>query len=154
MTRPARPASPRAEDRRAAPEHGRPVALVTGGNRGLGREAARQLPSDGVTVILGSPDRERGEQAAAGIDRPGGLVLARQLNALTRLMAGELRAGRFLVNAVCPGWTDTDTGRGGRPVSAGAASAVWAAALPDGGPASEFFRDGHQLPWYQPIQSM
>lgn len=48
----------------------RPVALVTGGNRGIGREVASQLFTSGFTVILGSRDRELGEQAAAGIDRP------------------------------------------------------------------------------------
>ena len=37
------------------------------------------------------------------------------LNALTRLLAGELRSDRILVNAVCPGWTATNMGGGGRP---------------------------------------
>jgi NAD(P)-dependent dehydrogenase (short-subunit alcohol dehydrogenase family) len=229
-----------------------PVALVTGGNRGIGREVARQLFNSGFTVILGSRNRELGEQAAVGIDPSGSQVLARQLdvtdqhsvviaaewatdhvrsldvlinnaavdydtdqrsitadldrvsraldtnllgvwrvsqaflallrrsshprivnvsseagavsemtgggppaysvskaalNALTRLMAADLGADRILVNAVCPGWTDTDMGRGGRPVTAGAASVMWAAMLPDDGPTSGFFRDGHQLSW-------
>ena len=53
------------------------------------------------------------------------------LNALTRLLAGELRGDRILVNAVCPGWTDTDMGHGGQPVAVGAASVTWAALLPD-----------------------
>jgi NAD(P)-dependent dehydrogenase (short-subunit alcohol dehydrogenase family) len=52
-----------------------------------------------------------------------------------------------LVNAVCPGWTNTDMGRGGRPVADGASSVVWAATLPDDGPTGGFFRDGKQLPW-------
>jgi NAD(P)-dependent dehydrogenase (short-subunit alcohol dehydrogenase family) len=69
------------------------------------------------------------------------------LNALTRLLAGELRADGMLVNAVCPGWTDTDMGQGGRPVAAGAQSVVWAALLPDDGPTGGFFRDGSELPW-------
>ena len=74
------------------------------------------------------------------------------LNALTRLLAGELRrdrilVNRILVNAVCPGWTATDMGRGGRPAAEGAASVVWAATLPDGGPTAGFFRDGKPLPW-------
>jgi NAD(P)-dependent dehydrogenase (short-subunit alcohol dehydrogenase family) len=69
------------------------------------------------------------------------------LNALTRLLAGELQRERFLVNAVCPGWTDTDMGQGGRPVAEGAASVVWAALLPDDGPTGGFFRDGRPLPW-------
>jgi hypothetical protein len=38
-------------------------------------------------------------------------------------------------------------GAGGRPVGAGAASVVWAAALPDDGPTDGFFRDGQSLRW-------
>ncbi|MGV9771593.1 SDR family NAD(P)-dependent oxidoreductase [Streptosporangium sp. NPDC003464] len=70
------------------------------------------------------------------------------LNALTRMLAAELRSDRILVNAVCPGWVATDMGGpGGRPVPEGAASVVWAATLPDGGPTGGFFRDGRPLPW-------
>jgi NAD(P)-dependent dehydrogenase (short-subunit alcohol dehydrogenase family) len=70
------------------------------------------------------------------------------LNALTRLLAGELRSGRILVNAVCPGWTATDMGGGGgRPVAGGAASVMWAVLLPDDGPTGTFSRDGRPLPW-------
>ena len=69
------------------------------------------------------------------------------LNALTRLLAAELRSDRILVNAVCPGWTDTDMGRGGRPVAEGAASVLWGVHLPDDGPTGGFFRDGRPLPW-------
>ncbi len=70
------------------------------------------------------------------------------LNALTRMLAAELRRDRFLVNAVCPGWVATDMGgQGGRPVADGAASVVWAATLPDSGPTGGFFRDGRPLPW-------
>jgi NAD(P)-dependent dehydrogenase (short-subunit alcohol dehydrogenase family) len=69
------------------------------------------------------------------------------LNALTRLLAGELR-GRALVNSVCPGWVATDMGgAGGRPVDQGAAGVVWAATLPDDGPTGGFFRDGREVPW-------
>ncbi|MFF4354230.1 SDR family NAD(P)-dependent oxidoreductase [Streptomyces sp. NPDC001530] len=70
------------------------------------------------------------------------------LNALTRMLAAELRADGVLVNAVCPGWVATDMGGpGGRPVEEGAASVVWAATLPDDGPTGGFFRDGAPLPW-------
>jgi NAD(P)-dependent dehydrogenase (short-subunit alcohol dehydrogenase family) len=230
---------------------GQPVALVTGGNRGIGREVARQLGERGWTVVLGSRSRDRGEQAAVGVDPSGECVHAWQLdvtdphsvasaagwadrefgrvdavinnaaidydtdqlavvadlervsraldtnllgawrvsqafipllrrsshprivnvsseagaisemaggtpgyavskaalNALTRILAAELQADGVLVNAVCPGWTDTDMGRGGRPVAAGAAGVVWAAMLPDDGPTGGFFRDGRALPW-------
>ncbi|WP_432175726.1 SDR family NAD(P)-dependent oxidoreductase [Streptomyces sp. Tue6028] len=70
------------------------------------------------------------------------------LNALTRMLAAELRGDGVLVNAVCPGWVATDMGGpGGRPVEEGAASVVWAATLPDDGPTGGFFRDGRPLPW-------
>jgi NAD(P)-dependent dehydrogenase (short-subunit alcohol dehydrogenase family) len=236
----------------------RPLALVTGANRGIGRETVRQLVARGCDVVAGARDLEAGERAAAELE-PGGSPVAggsrvvacqldiadpasvaaaaariterhgrldilvnnaaiiydsgaravtadldsvhaaletnlfgawrltqallpllvrgahprivnvsseagsigemtggtpaysvskAALNALTRLLAGELRHQRVLVNAVCPGWTATDMGGGGgRPVAEGAASVVWAALLPDDGPTGGFFRDGRPLPW-------
>lgn len=227
------------------------VALVTGANRGIGKEVARQLQSAGFLVLLGARDQSKGQLAARELDPSGERVipvaldvadqesvnamsgyvheeigrldalvnnaavlydtwarassadlgeirsafetnlfgawrvtlalldLLRQsphprivnvsseggsisemgggtpaysiskaaLNALTRLLAGELRSPRILVNSVCPGWTATDMGGGGRPVRAGAASVVWAVTLPDGGPSGGFFRDGKALAW-------
>ena len=43
-----------------------PVALVTGGNRGIGLEVCRQLAERGHDVVMGSRDVERGR--AAGLD--------------------------------------------------------------------------------------
>ena len=219
------------------------IALVTGGNRGIGREVCRQLARRGHEVILGSRDRAKGADAARGLERvrvveldvadpesiqhaaseierldvlvnnaailydtwargatadldeahdaletnlfgawracqaflphlrasahgrivnvssesgsisgmsggtPAYSVSKAALNALTRILAAELRADGILVNAVCPGWTDTDMGQGGRPVEAGAAGIVWAAELPDNGPTGGFFRDGSPLAW-------
>ncbi|WP_328875274.1 SDR family oxidoreductase [Streptomyces sp. NBC_00287] len=230
---------------------GEPVAVVTGGNRGIGLEVVRQLAERGYRVVLGARDEAKGRAAAARVD-PGGervsavrldvsddasvtamaawvterlgrtdvvvnnaailydtwararsadldevqraldtnlfgawrvtqallpllersphprvvnvsseegslagmrggtpaySVSKAALNALTRLLAGELGPQRVLVNAVCPGWTDTDMGRGGRPVPEGAAGVVWAATLPDDGPTGGFFRDGRPVPW-------
>lgn len=47
-------------------QHGR-VAIVTGGNTGLGFETARMLAARGATVVLAVRDIEKGKQAAARI---------------------------------------------------------------------------------------
>ena len=230
-----------------------PVAVVTGGNRGVGLEVCRQLAMAGYTVVLGSKDPRKGELAAKEIDpegeritprhievdnslnieqlagwvkdrfgrvdtlvnnasappdmwaiagttdlspvaealdinlfgawrvtqallpllrrsprprivnvsseggsialmnggRPAYSVSKAALNALTKLLAGELYRDGILVNAVCPGWMPNDGSRTGerRSYAQGAASVVWAATLPNGGPTGTFTRDGRVLPW-------
>jgi NAD(P)-dependent dehydrogenase (short-subunit alcohol dehydrogenase family) len=70
------------------------------------------------------------------------------LNALTRIMAAELRGTNILINTIDPGWVATDMGdQGGRPVEEGAQGIVWAATLPDDGPSGGFFYDGKPVPW-------
>lgn len=44
------------------------TALVTGANKGIGFETARQLAQQGFTVWLGSRDEARGEAAAKELD--------------------------------------------------------------------------------------
>ena len=230
-------------------ENGR-VALVSGGNRGIGLEACRQLAEGGLTVILGSRDEERGREAAEGLpggvavrqldvadaasveklaasvqsdfgrldvlinnagisnddgqsgaeadlDRvreameanlfgawrlcevaiphmrregygrivnvstglaaledmgggsPGYRVSKTSLNALTRILASELRGTGILVNAVNPGWVQTDMGgqNANRTVEEGADGVVWAATLPNNGPSGGFFRDRRHVAW-------
>jgi NAD(P)-dependent dehydrogenase (short-subunit alcohol dehydrogenase family) len=230
-------------------ENGR-VALVSGGNRGIGLEIVRQLAGRGITVILGSREEESGRAAAEGLsgdvvvsqldvtdegsvarlaasvegefgrldilvnnagisnddgqrgmnadlDRvrealeanlfgawrlcemaiplmqrhgygrivnvssgmgaledmgggsPGYRVSKTALNALTRILASELRGSGILVNCVCPGWVQTDMGspRAPRPVEEGADTPVWAATLPKGGPTGGFYRDRRPIPW-------
>jgi NAD(P)-dependent dehydrogenase (short-subunit alcohol dehydrogenase family) len=91
---------------------------------------------------------ESGSLASMGGGTPAYSVSKAALNALTRVLAQELRGDGVLVNAVCPGWTATDMGgRGGRPVADGAASVMWAVDLPDDGPTGGFFRDGERVPW-------
>jgi NAD(P)-dependent dehydrogenase (short-subunit alcohol dehydrogenase family) len=226
------------------------VAVVSGANRGLGREIARQLLQQGLTVVVGARDPSKGEQAAAelggsavphqldvteqdSVDRladtldsdlgrldvlvnnagilrdermagsepdidvirehietnllgawrlaaaaiplmrnggygrivnvstgmgqlsgmgggsPGYRVSKTGLNAMTRILASELRGSGILVNAVCPGWVETDMGGRSAPrtVEQGADTAVWLATLPDDGPTGGFFRDREPIPW-------
>lgn len=40
------------------------VALITGANKGIGREIARQLGTRGITVLVGARDEQRGRAAA------------------------------------------------------------------------------------------
>ena len=230
-------------------ENGR-VALVSGGNRGIGLEVCRQLAGRGITVVMGSRDEEQGLAAAEGLphgvvvrqldvadlgsverlsgsveedfrrldilvnnaaisndegqrgvdadlDRvkealeanlfgawrlcemavplmrrngygrvvnvstglaaledmgggyPGYRVSKTALNALTRILASELRGSGILVNAVNPGWVQTDMGGSGatRSVEEGAEALVWAATLPNNGPTGGFFRDRQPVAW-------
>ncbi len=230
-------------------ENGR-IALVSGGNRGIGLEICRQLADRGGAVILGSRDEESGRKAAenlsgnvvghqldvadeksvdrlasfveeefgrldilvsnAGISNdhgqrganadlervrealeanlfgawrlceiaiplmqrngygrivnvssgmgaledmgggsPGYRVSKTALNALTRILASELRGNGILVNSVCPGWVQTVMGGSSapRPVEEGADTPVWAATLPNNGPTGGFFRDRRPIPW-------
>lgn len=102
--------------------------------------------STGARIV--NVSSEGGSLAGMGSGTPAYRVTKAALNALTRILAAELRGHRILVNAVCPGWVATDMGGpGGRPVEEGAASVLWAVDLPDGGPTGGFFRDGSPVPW-------
>lgn len=92
---------------------------------------------------------ESGSLAGMGGGTPAYGVSKAALNALTRMLADELRGDRILVNSVCPGWVATEMGGPDAPrsVEEGAAGVVWAATLPDSGPTGGFFRDGEPLPW-------
>jgi NAD(P)-dependent dehydrogenase (short-subunit alcohol dehydrogenase family) len=46
----------------------KPVALVTGANQGIGLQIAKDLAAHGFTVLVGSRDPARGEEAARTID--------------------------------------------------------------------------------------
>jgi NAD(P)-dependent dehydrogenase (short-subunit alcohol dehydrogenase family) len=50
---------------------------VTGGNKGIGLEISRNLSNAGCTVLLGTRNAERGQQAPRQIERAGlGMVCA------------------------------------------------------------------------------
>jgi NAD(P)-dependent dehydrogenase (short-subunit alcohol dehydrogenase family) len=68
------------------------VAVVTGGNRGIGLEVCRQLAQRGLTVILASRDIERGEAAAAQLIPRGLDVRPHQLDTTDPAGARDLVA--------------------------------------------------------------
>lgn len=71
------------------------------------------------------------------------------LNALTLIMANELRDGNIKVNAVCPGWVRTDMGGGMAPLSpeAAARDIVHFALVDSKGPTGSFFRYKNPIQW-------
>jgi NAD(P)-dependent dehydrogenase (short-subunit alcohol dehydrogenase family) len=56
------------------------VALVSGGNRGIGRDVVRQLAERGITVVLGSRDLKQGKKVAAELEAKGLRIVAKQLD--------------------------------------------------------------------------
>jgi NAD(P)-dependent dehydrogenase (short-subunit alcohol dehydrogenase family) len=71
------------------------------------------------------------------------------LNALTCILADELRGADLKVNAACPGWVRTEMGgpEAPRTPAEGADTIVWLATLPRRGPSGGFFRDRKRIPW-------
>jgi len=71
------------------------------------------------------------------------------MNALTRIMADELKDDNILVNTMAPGWVRTDMGGPSAPrsLAQGADTIIWLATLPDDGPTGEFFEDRQSIPW-------
>lgn len=88
---------------------------------------------------------ERGTEVDEGWPRSAYRISKVALNALTRLLADELRERGVLVNAVDPGWVRTRMGGPSAPRSPeeGAHGIIWAATLPPGGPTGGFFHDAH-----------
>jgi NAD(P)-dependent dehydrogenase (short-subunit alcohol dehydrogenase family) len=91
------------------------IALVTGANKGIGLEIARQLAQAGVSVIIGARDAERGNAAAADLTSQGFDVTFVQLDLLDEASIAAAAAtisdnhGRLDIlvnNAGIVDWTD------------------------------------------------
>jgi NAD(P)-dependent dehydrogenase (short-subunit alcohol dehydrogenase family) len=84
------------------------IVVVTGANRGLGREVSRQCAVEGDTVVLGSRDLAAGQRAAGELSEGGarGRVIAAELDvsdfegarALATRLLDELGRVDVLVN--------------------------------------------------------
>ena len=71
------------------------------------------------------------------------------LNTLSRVLALREAAFNIKINAVCPGWLQTDMGgaRALRSVEEGAYGVLYAAALADDGTTGKLLRDGECFGW-------
>ena len=58
----------------------RKIALVTGGNRGLGYETCRQLAQLGLTVLLSARNFTKGKSAAYQLNEKEGLDVSVEKN--------------------------------------------------------------------------
>ena len=95
-----------------------------------------------VSSGMGSLNNMGGHSAAYKLSKAA-------MNALTRIMADELRDDNILVNTMAPGWVRTDMGGPGAPrsLTQGADTVIWLATLPDDGPTGGFFEDRQLIPW-------
>ena len=90
-----------------------------------------------------------GALSEMGAGAPAYSISKAALNALTCILADELRGADLKVNAACPGWVRTAMGgpEAPRTPSEGADTIVWLATLPRRGPTGGFFRDRKRIPW-------
>ncbi len=98
----------------------RPVALVTGANRGIGLEVARQLARRGMTVVIGAREAAKGEAAVEELTSEGlearVVVLDVADGASVGRLAAEIESGfgrlDVLVNnaAAFADWSETASG--------------------------------------------
>jgi NAD(P)-dependent dehydrogenase (short-subunit alcohol dehydrogenase family) len=116
---------------------------------GAWRLAVAAIPSMGPGARIVNVSSGAGSLETMDASMPAYNVSKAALNAITRVLAADLRSDGILVNSVCPGWVRTDMGGAGasRSVQDGAASVLWAARLGSDGPTGGFFRDGRPVPW-------
>jgi NAD(P)-dependent dehydrogenase (short-subunit alcohol dehydrogenase family) len=95
-----------------------------------------------ISSGYGAMNEMAGYQAAYRISKAS-------LNALTLIMADELRDSNIKVNAVCPGWVNTDMGGNMAPTSSQAAARdiVHFALVDAAGPSGGFFRFKKAIQW-------
>jgi NAD(P)-dependent dehydrogenase (short-subunit alcohol dehydrogenase family) len=67
-----------------------PIAVVTGGNKGIGLEICRQLAAGGARVVLTARDAGRGEAARDELNSGGAEILFHQLDVTSAESIGRL----------------------------------------------------------------
>jgi NAD(P)-dependent dehydrogenase (short-subunit alcohol dehydrogenase family) len=95
-----------------------------------------------VSSEMGSLSKMRGRSGAYRTSKAA-------LNALTGVLACELKGYNIKVNTMAPGWVRTDMGGPSAPRSPeqGADTIIWLATLPDDGPTGGYFKDREPIAW-------
>ncbi|HEY0193683.1 MAG TPA: SDR family NAD(P)-dependent oxidoreductase, partial [Kofleriaceae bacterium] len=81
------------------------TALITGANRGIGQQVARELARDGWDVLIGARDAQKGKSAAARLrEQTGGRLKPVELDvtdeASIATAAQKLRDGAIRIDAL------------------------------------------------------
>lgn len=95
------------------------VALITGANKGIGLETARQLGKQNFTILLGSRDQAKGEAAAEGLREEGvdaravKLEVTKQadIDAVVKLIDSEFGGALDVLINNAGIWTDKTWGK-------------------------------------------
>ena len=88
-----------------------------------------------------------GGLSSMGADAPSYRVSKAALNALTLVLAAELKPAGVSVVSFCPGWVATDMGGANAPRTPKSAGEALAAAALDDARTGVFLRDGQVIPW-------
>jgi NAD(P)-dependent dehydrogenase (short-subunit alcohol dehydrogenase family) len=90
-----------------------------------------------------------GQLSEMGTGAPAYRISKTALNAVTRILAGDLADSGVKVNAMCPGWCRTDMGgpKAPRTAEEGVDTVAWLACLSADGPTGGFFRDRQAVSW-------
>jgi NAD(P)-dependent dehydrogenase (short-subunit alcohol dehydrogenase family) len=92
---------------------------------------------------------ESGQRENMINEKPAYRLSKLALNGITLILADSVKGKNILVNAVHPGWVQTDMGSPEAPltVEKGAETIVWLATLPDDGPRGGLFYDRKAMRW-------
>jgi len=90
-----------------------------------------------------------GQLSDMGGNYPGYRISKTALNALTRIYAAELDAGKFKINTLCPGWVRTDMGGDNADLSVeeGVDTAIWLATSADAQHSGGYYRKRELIDW-------
>lgn len=107
------------------------------------------VPLMGSKACIVNVSSGMGQLSDMNGDYPAYRISKTALNAVTRILADELKDTNIKVNSVCPGWVRTDMGgpNADKTVEQGVETTVWLATLPNDGPTGGFFRDKQSIPW-------